>query len=539
MSVQATIALLNRNASTTGGSTVYSKTPTTNVTPCISKSALVSSTWNEVGSKQRRSSSDKSSRVAELERIRSSSNGGVASILNKFNCSEAVAIPRKTAGRPSSSIAPSGFQAIKHPVCSDRIDSVLDDLTEMYERAVEQARRARDDFHSLSVKSREYEEQIRYLTKQVGEMSHERDELKMQLSMALNHDNKEDRCCCKQQEAINQISLLGTQEAEESNNETCNENSSSMDPVDCTGITCTSNVTTTNDALSSSNEELLFVKKQLTALERGTQTIFEKQAKDLETQRKQTRTLTEVVHAQEKLIMALEIKLASSRFDKDCILLLQDQVELQQIEIDDKCKLLSRLFEERGGDSIHHHRPGYSHGGSSSLPLNSECGNLSRHSTSSRASTPSLQPSSARSSYTSTGLLSLGRSTTPFMSPPRDPLPPLPHTLPTGSVAGKNVYRGSYISSSLSSNSLLSQSTSWSSAEYAMMRPIDKAYVPTTLADGELQSWADYTPLHIVPAPSKAVSRQPSSRFTLKRHSNNHNSTAFWKSWKQRLSARQ
>ncbi|KAG2221079.1 hypothetical protein INT45_009737 [Circinella minor] len=220
--------------------------------------------------------------------------------------------------------------------------------------------------------------------------------------------------------------------------------------------------------------ELLFVKKQLTAVEKGAQIMLERHLQDLEKERQQTRTLTEVVHKQDQLIASLEIKAypkemkdeddSNNNNNNNNQHLLLEQVELQRIELEDKRGLLTRLLDER--EELL--RQVMNHNSNKSLPMNgirsrsasvrSSIDVLSEMSKDnpianpatkhplSRASSSSLLQISPRSSL---GSHVHGRSTPPPTGPPKNPLPPLPPR------------------SSSSMHSILSPATSWSSADYA------------------------------------------------------------------------
>ncbi|KAI7854911.1 hypothetical protein BDC45DRAFT_507200 [Circinella umbellata] len=218
--------------------------------------------------------------------------------------------------------------------------------------------------------------------------------------------------------------------------------------------------------------ELLFVKKQLTAVEKGAQIMLERHLRDLEKERQQSRTLAEVVHKQDQLIASLEVKACPKEMKVDddsnnCSNnqhLLLEQVELQRIELEDKRGLLTRLLDER--EELL--RQVMSHSSNKSLPttgirsrsasVRSSIDVLSEMSKTnpianpatkhplSRASSSSLLQTSPRSSL---GSHAHGRSTPPPTGPPKNPLPPLPPR------------------TSSSMHSILSPATSWSSADYA------------------------------------------------------------------------
>ncbi|KAI7885317.1 hypothetical protein K492DRAFT_190981 [Lichtheimia hyalospora FSU 10163] len=491
MSVQATVALLNKNAAVNTNST----TMVTSAKPPINK--VGGTAWKDPKDK-RTSLGNKSARAAELERIRST-GGGVASMLSKFDRSEFNDSPMKrntTNGILTHRSSISRSSSIKrsqrkHSVIGNnntsRIDAIMHDLVDMYQKAVEHC----DQEHTTSSNQYVIDNQL----------LHDHSDA--------NKAEKGDSNCI--------VSL----EYDDGDNKGA---PNSRDDKE-------------ND-IRTSADDLLIVKKQLLAMEKGAQSVFERQARDLENERKQTRTLTEVVHKQEELIAALEGKVSSAQCERDELLLLQEQVELQQLEIKDKRNLLTRLLEEREEifkllRSQQNHPNGSMRSTSADLPSSER---LHHRHLLSRASSPALRQTALVRS--SSGLLSRPTSPPPLTAPPRDPLPPLP----------KSSFRGSSASSaSTSSGSFLSPTTSWSSADYAA------ALAPVKLPDGAIAGycggasdnqqqqpvWLDYNTSHVdilPPTPPGTIGRQPSFKFSRKRSSSNNSS--FWKGWKQRLGTR-
>lgn len=501
MSVQATVALLNKNAAVNTSSTAIA----TSAKPPISK--IGGTTWKDAKD-NRTSLGNKSARVAELERIRST-GGGVASILSKFDRSDSNDTPKKrntTSGILSHRSSISRSSSVKrsqksHSINNNtsRIDAIMHDLIDMYQKAMEQQHMTKgSQYHGTT--TRKVDDQSWY--------EHS----------GANKTEKGDNSCI--------VSL-------------------DYDDGDNKGAT-NSRDDKEND-IRTSAEDLLIVKKQLLAMEKGAQSVFERQARDLENEKKQTRKLTEVVHKQEALVAALEGKISSAKCERDELLLLQEQVELQQLEIKDKRNLLTRLLEEREEMfkllRSQQHYNNNNHDGSmrstsADLPSSERFHIVHHRHLISRASSPALRQTALVRS--SSGLSSRPTSPPPLTAPPRDPLPPLP----------KSSFRGSSASSaSTSSGSFLSPTTSWSSADYAA------ALAPVKLPDGATAGycggssdnnqqqqpvWLDYnTTTHVdvlPPTPPGTIGRQPSFKLSRKRSSSNNSS--FWKGWKQRLGSR-
>ncbi|KAI9261386.1 hypothetical protein BDA99DRAFT_581667 [Phascolomyces articulosus] len=342
--------------------------------------------------------------------------------------------------------------------------------------------------------------------------------------------------------------------------------------------------------------ELLFVKKQLTAVEKGAQMMLERHIRDLEKERQQTRTLTEVVHKQDQLIASLESKLCSDEYsskkdNNNSHLLLQEQVELQRIELEDKRGLLTRLLDEREellrqvmNNNCNKPLPSGVRSRSasvrSSIDVLSEMSKESRHPLS-RASSSSLrqqhnqqqlqQQSSPRSSMGSQATSTLlGRSTPPPTAPPKDPLPPLPPR------------------SSSSMHSILSPATSWSSADYAAatgrysnnhhiksnhsgdivsstvyresfnngttmespLPPHPSTFLHHYPPQHQQPIWLDYQSMdpqqqQQQQQQQKQQSPQPQTSYTINRQptvklrkANSNGNSAFWKGWRHRLGSR-
>ncbi|KAJ8661247.1 hypothetical protein O0I10_002996 [Lichtheimia ornata] len=515
MSVQATVALLNKNAAV---NTNNSTTIATSAKPPINK--IGGSTWKDGKDNRTSIITNKSARAAELERIRST-GGGVASMLSKFDRSEfndttpttmkrnttsGILSHRSSSLSRSSSVkqrSPKNYHGIVSSHNTSRIDAIMHDLVDMYQQAVEHCNG-------------------QHTTTRCGTTTTTR-----------NVDNQQPLCKRSANKA-------------EKGDSSCIASLDDDDDDNNKGAPNSRDDKEENDTRTSTDDDLLIVKKQLLAMEKGAQSVFERQARDLENERKQTRTLTEVVHKQEELIAALEGKVSSAQCERDELLLLQEQVELQQLEIKDKRNLLSRLLEEREemfkllrSQQSNYNNNGSMRSTSADLPSSERPHPQQYHRhLLSRASSPALRQTALVRS--SSGLSSRPTSPPPLTAPPRDPLPPLP----------KSSFRGSSASSaSTSSGSFLSPTTSWSSADYAA------ALAPVKLPDGIAASgycgapsdsqqqqqpvWLDYNSTHVdvlPPTPPGTIGRQPSFKFSRKRSSSNNSS--FWKGWKQKLGSR-
>ncbi|KAI7885226.1 hypothetical protein K492DRAFT_234211 [Lichtheimia hyalospora FSU 10163] len=591
MSVQAAVALLNKNATSSSAGACKSLSSASPSPP-----VKLANTWKNNNPTEKRESN------TELKRIRTTSGGGVASMLSKFDqqhartttntttattTTESNAITTTTINTKTSSSSLNKRATATQSTISDikdkrsnKIDATINELTCMYETIMQQYQAAQTTIEQLQTKEempitkdsiimssqlRDYEIRIQYLSDKLEQMSLEQEELEQQLAAYRTQDNDDHHEDASKQRRIT-VETNTTRSDQPDDFWNC-----LLDTYDKSSVStgCTSaRASNENDEESMScdkevvatvdHEQLLSIKKQMSALERGAHMMFELQAGELESERIQTRALAEVVRKQDKLIAALESQLDSTQRSNDQ-LLLQEQMELQRIELEDKRALLARLLDEREDllkrtTSSSCKTPNRSRSASvrSSIDILSEMsrtdstGNLL-----SRASCSSLrqqqqqqqQLASTRSSLSTS--LHLGRSTPPLTAPPRDPLPPLPAR--------------SSVAQSSTPVSTLSPASSWSSADYAAIKAQDicssTVYREATPRSPS-PAWLDHPPPHhsiIATMPSSSspmspppppppssttnISRQPTIKLSRKSTSNNNNS-AFWKGWKHRLGSR-
>lgn len=543
---------------------------------------------------------------AELKRIRTTSGGGVASMLSKFdqhartttnNTTTTITQPNidKTTLNAKTSSSSSNKQPItttQPTIMSDmkdkrreKIDVTINELMCMYETIMQQYQAAQTTIEQLQTKEemmiskdsnvmssqiRDYEIRIQYLSDKLEQMSQEHDELEQQLAAYRSQDN-DDSHHHHHHEDVNKQRRITVETNTTRSDQPDDFWNCLLDTYDKSSVStgCTSARTTSNEESDEENmgcskevitmveheQQLLSIKKQMSALERGAHMMFELQAGELESERIQTRALSEVVLKQDKLIAALESQLCSTQRSDDQ-LLLQEQMELQRIELEDKRALLARLLDEREDllkrtTSPPCKTPNRSRSASvrSSIDILSEMSRtdsighpLSRASCSSLRQQQQQQQhlASTRSSLSTS--LHLGRSTPPLTAPPRDPLPPLPAR--------------SSVAQSSTPISALSPASSWSSADYAAIKAQDicssTVYRETTPRSPS-PAWLDHPPPHhsiIATMPSSSpssppssqpsttnISRQPTIKLSRKSTFNNNNS-AFWKGWKHRLSSR-
>lgn len=597
MSVQAAVALLNKNAtsSSSGACKLSSQ-----IAPPSPPVKLANTCWRNSNPTEKKESN------AELKRIRTTSGGGVASMLSKFDQHQHARTTTNTTTitqpntntttintKTSSSSLNKRATATQSTLTSDnkdnrgdKIDVMINELTCMYETIMQQYQAAQTTIEQLQTKEgmiitkdsnvmssqiRDYEIRIQYLSDKLEQMSQEHEELEQQLASYRSHQDNDHHLedASKQRRITVETNTTRSDQPDDFWNCLLDTYDKSSVSTGCTSartsnendeetMSCDKEVVVTVD-----HEQLLSIKKQMSALERGAHMMFELQAGELESERIQTRALTEVVRKQDKLIAALESQLSSTQRSNDQ-LLLQEQMELQRIELEDKRALLARLLDEREDllkrttttTSPPCKTPNRSRSASvrSSIDILSE---MSRTDSTghplSRASCSSLrqqqqqqqqQLASTRSSLSTS--LHLGRSTPPLTAPPRDPLPPLPA-------------RSSVVQSS-TSISTLSPASSWSSADYAAIKAQDicssTVYRETTPRSPS-PAWLDHPPPHhsiIATMPSSSssptsppppppqssttnISRQPTIKLSRKSTSNNNNS-AFWKGWKHRLGSR-
>ncbi|KAI8146492.1 hypothetical protein BJV82DRAFT_665455 [Fennellomyces sp. T-0311] len=571
MSVQAAVALLNKNATST--------TPVS--TQSWKSNTIVTNTGTD--------------KAAELKRIRTrTSSGGVASILSKFDQQPTSNNSNNNNNNNNNNNSNSSINSIKRNPSTKiartrtRSESVRDraaninrniiaetiaqELTVMHQEVLNKLQAAEENLNKsrqeatketdnkgMTSQLRDYEIRIQYLSEKLDQLSQEHSDLERQLDQERRKRNTIDTPISPEFRPFSKLFDSSSAEGDQRRiTVDTNITSENDDFWNCLldvyekGSSVSTAMTTEEDAeggqVDSEKEhlELLFVKKQLTAVEKGAQMMLEQHVRDLEAERLQTRTLTEVVHKQDQLIASLEAKLSSSgcsaKKDHNC-LLLQEQVELQRIELEDKRGILARLLDEREellrqvmNKPQNSGLRSRSASVRSSIDVLSEMTRESRHPLS-RASSSSLRQS-PRSSLGSQA--ALGRSTPPPTAPPKDPLPPLPPR------------------SSSSMSSILSPATSWSSADYAaatgrysktseivsstVYREANKLASEHSVSQ-QPPVWLDY-PLSEHPQQktqqpqqqeSSRVSRQPTIK--LRKASSNSNA-AFWKGWRSRLGSR-
>ncbi|KAI9314318.1 hypothetical protein BX666DRAFT_2029841 [Dichotomocladium elegans] len=565
MSVQATVAWLNKNSANNNNITSVAKTQTAPVRSW--KKRCIPEELNMSGAD------------TTLERTRSPLiREGAVSLFEKSASSGASTMRNTATAQKRSNTALNNRQKTPTATLTHNTDGIIHDLIHMYQDSLDQYQAAQDTVqqmqqvnereqqHSIGNKSsesdraliRDYEIRIRYLSEKVERLSAESDDLERQLALYRgSHGNAHTAMIThaihtpmapvlanqRSSDDKQRRATLETKSTRQSNRSEDFWNCllDSYEKEDSVGTTITMDGDVHDDRISidkeAISEELLFVQKQVVELEKGARLMFEQQARELHNERSQNRQLSKIIEKQNHLIHILEEKLGAVEYKKDQFLL-QEQIELQQIELEDKRALLGRLLDEREEILQHHHQrinPNRSRSASvrSSIDILSEMSKTESNSkySLSRTSSSSLQHSIHCSTH--------GRSTPPLTAPPRDPLPPLPYR--TSLSIRESLH------SATGPASGLSPATSWSSAEYAVVSRRSDLVSGAASRDIFLQQ-QQQQPLQShstigksACASSPLANRQSLGKLSFRKSSRSssiQSNTTFWKGWKQRLGSR-
>ncbi|KAL1933178.1 hypothetical protein VTP01DRAFT_8856 [Rhizomucor pusillus] len=516
MSVQATIALLNKNANATPKSA-----------PPIRQSN------NRSTEKTTKTSSSTSPRTSRT------TNAGIASILSKFDPKAPVTTDerpplRKNTMRSEPSLRRTATQTTKstHDCAKSvaRINAITDELVAMYQdlldKCVEKTPSTAKDPSLAQIQ--EYETRIKELTKELEESAHARKELERKL-----------------ERYTHQSGVATAMEKDHPPSVVVNNKEEQGSPRRNT----------------DTDEELLFSKRHLADVEKGAQIMLARQARDLETERLQTRALKQVIFKQDKLVTALEARLSQQRREaSDKSALLMEQLDLQRIELEDKQALLAKLLDEKEElllrlTMTNKNNPiSYSacNAANTSIKMGRRCSASIRSSIDVLAEmiesdirfadVTAKQPTS-RSSTSSRGSSSFAVSDSsrpmspPLSGPPRDPLPPLP-SMPSLSS----------IRTSGSMTTISSPTTSWSSVDsstaalYAQLTTSEAFNGSPLYRDScsyytDSPSWPDLTIETVMErtATSSVYVSEDTTETCSSKVTKKSNNPAFWKGWKQRF----
>ncbi|CEP12976.1 hypothetical protein [Parasitella parasitica] len=356
----------------------------------------------------------------------SSTTSGIASMMQRFE--QPSSTPSQTANKLTSPPnSPSPQQRNKVNVAQIprdanslfKFDSIASELVDLFQTLIDQNLAAEEHikklqqdvekFSSDATKVRDYEIRVEYLALKLEQVSEERDlfekELTEQkqnvpmsspLSPAFTQIDQQDIVIEDEQKLQNQnneaymADLLNVYE-EISDDQDKGDEMQLFDEKSASQI-------------QSQQEEIELLNDKLMECDRGTQMTLMKYVADLETQRLETKALKQVVKKQDELITKLEAKIKANSDE-----LLKEQVEVQQIELDNKRELLTQLLNERE-DLLRR------------LNSNQRNSLLRRSSIDLLTNVIKNRPASYTSSITS----SSGRGTPPLTAPPKQPLPPLP-----------------------------------------------------------------------------------------------------------------
>ncbi|ORY98110.1 hypothetical protein BCR43DRAFT_563420 [Syncephalastrum racemosum] len=555
MSVQATIALLNKNAGNSN-----TTTPSSSSGPAPARSWRPASISSQ--SDKRFSSQPPPTPTPENRRLRTTSSvGGVASILSRFDpqgganhvrtrtrsssssagsCSvagdgiNAVQLSSKTSSLPppapsttiskqksSPSIATTVATDATNPSTTShknaaQFDAIAQEMIAMFQELLSQSKGNTKDDAAMQSQLRDYEIRIQYLSDKVEHMSHEHSGLDKQMS-------KE-----KRRRSVSTPSMATEEQ----------DLWSGLMDVYEKGSTTTTTLDTTHDEdkelREDAEEQLLSLKKQLVACEKGTHLVVTQQAHALETERLQSRTLRDIVAKQEALISALEEKLDNSTgaFEAQAL-----QLELQQVELADKRQLLSRLLAER--EQLYRQvwraknnvRPSSPLGRTRSVSARTSFDLLSelayadikhqhRRPLSRTSSTTSHSPLTPRTSYQS---LLREASAAPPSGPPKDPLPALP-------------LRQTRTPTSPTTTADSSPTASWCSADYerhgsTLIQQYDTNDKKEMFPEDLVPLWAEEQ-MGLAYLPTDPDTPRASVK------GNRKTNSTFWKGWRQRLNSR-
>lgn len=429
-------------------------------------------------------------------------------------------------------------------------DVTMDELVDMYNNLLEQCRIAQEQVDQLSKDKsktdkektatssqiRDYEIRIQYLSEKVEQLSKQHSELEEQVSFYRQHYQAGmDTPVSPKFKGMSKVfgrpgtdistprhdivDTSTTAETEDFWNRLLDvyEKGSSVSTAPTTNgdddCICSESTDNSNKGCRTEtspcgvDEQLLFAKEQIQALEKGAQMLMESQARELAKERLHSRNLTNLIQKQDELISALESKLSqrsvscvhaecvdqssgdnvkSEGYGSKDLILLREQIELQQAELEDKRALLARLLDEREELSRQ-----ITHMNQHAMPCcfafqrqqrnsNATLSNSGKRSRSASVrssidiltemakagitdgsrhplSRPPSTTASARSSSQSLLREALGRCTPPpLTAPPREPLPPLPVRNSRTSQRG----------SSSATSTTLTSTDSWSSFEH-------------------------------------------------------------------------
>lgn len=479
MSVQAAVAFLNGSSES-----VNSISDNKNVSP-----GKLPAWQKQTTNNKERSTTEAA--IQELNRIRAG-GGGVASMRSRFASDNKPATTATMKGpeigkaksppaeskikslssketqsrKQTETKQPKPFESSKkpsNPVSRTSFDMIAQELTALYQEALDQYEDAKKELKHLqadmevyasdATKVRDYEIRVEYLAQKLEQVSEERDSLEQELRMYRErHGNLDTPTSPVFQHRLSAIfddrqSQYNNDDQEESNN-----NEKFFDNIlDAYGGT---DQPEENDM--DKDRLIEHLKDQLRAYDHGAKIAVQHYLAELEQERIRSKALKQVVRKQDELIARLEgkspeassaaaattttattrtVNLPAPMTERERLLL--EQVELQQTELRDTRALLNQLLSERN-------RTRMQDGGR----------NMKSNTTSIDVLAELAKP------LPSSGLRD-GKSTPPLSAPPRDPLPPLPANNPLS----KSSARAS-LASLREESGLSSSVTSWSSSDH-------------------------------------------------------------------------
>ncbi|KAG2236386.1 hypothetical protein BDF21DRAFT_431052 [Thamnidium elegans] len=322
----------------------------------------------------------------------------ISPLLNKFNQPPTRPIIT-TATPPESPVKSQQFDYNQFDTTASEIVDIFQTLLDQNKSAQETINKLKQDvekYSSDSTKVRDYEIRVEYLALKLEQVSEERDYYEKELEQNIQQQQKQQNI--QKQQRQSDIVLEDEQKLHEENN------NAYMEDILNVYEEISDQSEDEGDELQLFDQDSSTQPNQLNQqdCDRGIQMTIMKYVTDLETQRLEVKALKQVVKKQDELITKLEIKLSIESSDE----LLQEQVQLQKIELDNKRELLSQLLNERE-DLLRRI-------------------NTSNHRRSSIDMISNIMISNNKRPDSYSSISSSGRGTPPLTAPPRQPLPPLP-----------------------------------------------------------------------------------------------------------------
>ncbi|KAI9314992.1 hypothetical protein BX666DRAFT_1965502 [Dichotomocladium elegans] len=324
------------------------------------------------------------------------------------------------------------------------------DQCEAAQNELKQLRSVAEAYEAGSTKVRDYEIRVEYLAQKLEQVSEERDGFERELQQYRDRHGRLDTPVSFEHRLSDIFDKQSAAAPEEEGEQDEDEEASNeiMDGI-LDAYDNEDNKDYISDGSVSHEDQIAFLTEQLQACDMGAKMAVQQYLAELESERRRTRTLQDVVKKQEALIATLEQKCSKqsssssssssphhhaenvvSRPPRNASLAsptyterrLRDQIESQRIELEGKREILTQLLNEREG----------------------------------------MRKKATKSTNSIDRLAELARVNSPSPSPPpRDPLPPLPGTALTS--PSKSSGRDS-LSSFREDDDGASSFTSWSAS---------------------------------------------------------------------------